>query len=81
MGKVLFWIGYVVRLLVLNPWIGTSELPTWVRTAKNRWESKLPIRPYGRRKHFVGKTYVYQIRYKTIEQGVIEELYYKKLRL
>ena len=72
----------IIKIIrIFEIWEKIDTLPKWVRRAALRWELKLGHRPYDLTKHFVGKTYVYRIKYKTIEQGKVSERYYRKKRL
>lgn len=62
-------------------WERISNVPVWVHRASDNWKMGLQHRPYDRIKHFVGKNYIYKIHYKTITQGQIQEIYYRKTRI
>jgi len=64
-----------------SEWQKIEELPDWVSTAYNRWESRLNTHPYNMNKHFVGKEYIYRIKHGMGEQGEAPIIgWYKKLR-
>ena len=62
-------------------WERVDDVPKWVHSAAERWESKLAHRPYDLTKHFVGRNFIWRIYYRTIEQGRVSEEYYRKKRI
>lgn len=68
------------NLLNIETHIDGSQVPKWVRNAQYRWESKIGHNPYDLKKTFYGKTFEYTCEFKTIEQGKVEEIWWKRKR-
>jgi hypothetical protein len=57
-----------------------DDLPTWVKKAAHRYEAELGYRPYDMEKKFIGKYYVYHVKWETVRQGLISEKWTRKKR-
>ena len=77
MGKIVRMVWREIRRK-FTFWVGVNDVPKWVHSAAEHWESKLGHRPYDLTKHFVGRTFIWRIHYRTIEQGKVSEEYYRK---
>lgn len=53
----------------LSGWRAIKEPPKWVEKAYSNWWTRLPIRPYNKMKHFVGKNFIYRVRHGQGLQG------------
>ena len=60
--------------------LSKEEVPEWVRKAQERWETKLGCNPYDRVNKFYGKTWIYECKFTTIEQGKCSERWVKYLK-
>ncbi len=59
---------------------GPDPVPRWVVKAIDKYLSSRPRQPYNEFKHFVGRTFIYKVYFKTVAQGYVEEYVWRKLK-